>query len=209
MSILIGIFFLAIIGFGLLESTLALMNKVLLISGPVLRELPTKAALKTTERGNFLIFAYVGLVLLVTQGLVYRRLVARVGEVIFLRLGSVLMIIGMVCVIVIALSVDTNWFGSREAMWVAALCVLTILDAGFALMNPSVQALISKRSDPARQGEILGINQSASALGRILGPMIGLELFFVGPAHILPYVLGTVLLGVVCLLTLRIHAERA
>jgi len=36
------------------------------------------------------------------------------------------------------------------------LISLAVSVFGFAFMTPSVQALISRRSDPARQGEVLG-----------------------------------------------------
>ena len=68
----------------------------------------------------------------------------------------------------------------------------------------SAQALISRRSDPAKQGEILGVNQSASALARILGPMVAITLFYVLPSHILPYLVGAGLMGIALLLSLRI-----
>jgi hypothetical protein len=41
---------------------------------------------------------------------------------------------------------------------------------GFAFITPSLQSLISRRSDPAKQGGILGVAQSISALARICGP---------------------------------------
>ena len=59
-------------------------------------------------------------------------------------------------------------------------------------------------SDPAKQGEILGVNQSASALARILGPMLAITLFYVLPSHILPYLIGTGLMGIALLLSFRI-----
>ena len=63
---------------------------------------------------------------------------------------------------------------------------------------------ISRRSDPAKQGEILGVNQSASALARILGPMVAITLFYVLPSHILPYLVGAGLMGIALLFSLRI-----
>jgi len=89
----------------------------------------------------------------------------------------------------------------------AALVILAVLVTGFALMTPSVQALISKRADPARQGEILGANQSASALARILGPAIGSWLFFVTPSHVLPYAVGATLMAFVFGMTLRLRQD--
>src|SRR4029450_7517733 len=49
---------------------------------------------------------------------------------------------------------------------------------GFALMTPSLQSLISRRSDPAKQGGILGVSQSTSSLARVVGPLIAVPLFF-------------------------------
>jgi MFS family permease len=85
-----------------------------------------------------------------------------------------------------------------------ALVILAVLVGGFALMTPSVQALISRNADPTRQGEILGVNQSMSALARILGPGLGSFLFFVEPSHVMPYVAGAALMAVVLGLTLRL-----
>jgi MFS family permease len=53
---------------------------------------------------------------------------------------------------------------------------------------------VSRRTSADRQGEILGVNQSASALARILGPVIGITLYKVEESHLLPYIVGAVLL---------------
>jgi hypothetical protein len=53
---------------------------------------------------------------------------------------------------------------------------LTIVVVGFAFMMPSLNALVSRRTDPARQGSILGVGQSISSLARILGPVVGIPL---------------------------------
>ena len=45
---------------------------------------------------------------------------------------------------------------------------LAVIVTGFAFVNPSLNSLLSRRSDPARQGGILGIGQSISSLARIL-----------------------------------------
>jgi MFS family permease len=74
------------------------------------------------------------------------------------------------------------------------LPVLAVAVLGFAFLTPSAQALISRRSPADRQGEVLGVNQSASALARILGPVCGLALYKATPTHLLPYVFGAALL---------------
>jgi predicted MFS family arabinose efflux permease len=50
---------------------------------------------------------------------------------------------------------------------------LTIEVSGFAFLPASLNALLSRRSDPAKQGGIFGVNQSAQALARIIGPVMG------------------------------------
>src|SRR6202030_3333542 len=71
---------------------------------------------------------------------------------------------------------------------------LTVAVVGFALLTPSAQALVSRRTDSSRQGEVLGVNQSASAMARILGPGLGLTLYKLTDTHLLPYVFGALLL---------------
>jgi MFS family permease len=61
-------------------------------------------------------------------------------------------------------------------------------------LTPSAQALVSRRSDPEKQGEILGVNQSASAMARILGPALGPPLYKWTTSHLLPYAFGAGLL---------------
>jgi len=74
------------------------------------------------------------------------------------------------------------------------LTALTLCVVGFALLTPSAQALVSRRTAADRQGEILGVNQSFSALARILGPVLGLTLYKATANHLLPYLAGGILL---------------
>jgi MFS family permease len=202
-GLLILTFFLATLAFGSLESTLALINKWLLTGETTLHVKLTRAAARTTERSNFLVFAYVGFILMLTQGLVYRRFVQRVGEVRFMRAGTAFMALGLAGAVGVLMG--RPWLeatsdpssattSGRGLLLAIALLDMTVAVIGFALLTPSVQALISRRSDPAKQGEILGVNQSASAMARILGPLIGLSLFNLVPSHILPYAFGSALL---------------
>jgi MFS family permease len=88
------------------------------------------------------------------------------------------------------------------------MVILAIGITGFAFMTPSVQSLISRWSDPTRQGEILGVNQAINALARILGPFTGLLLFHIPQTrHTVPYIVSAVLLLGVLGLTLRLHQE--
>jgi DHA1 family tetracycline resistance protein-like MFS transporter len=192
---LILIYFLAIFAFAQFEATLALL---------------TQSAFSMSDEDNFLVFATVGAVLMVAGG-VYRPMAKRGNERKLLRAGVGLMMIGLSAVAVVAFVV---WGQRQEGRPVqvaelkAGLYVaMSVAVAGFAFINPSVSALVSKRSDPSRQGEVLGVNQSFASLGRILGPFLGSVLFQVGATRTLPYVAAVGLLLIVAGLLPRIRAN--
>src|SRR5205807_475607 len=144
-------FFLATLAFGGLESTLALANQVLLYPQEELTRATATETILSKEKlqNNSWVFAYVGFVLMLTQAFLYRRLVHRVGEVQFMRVGVALMCLGLVGAVVL-LYVRSPDETSRSLMLFAGLD-MTITVVGFALLTPSVQALISRRSDPTIQ----------------------------------------------------------
>lgn len=221
----IVIFFLSTCAFANFEPTLALLTKV--------------RAIGLSDKSNFLIFAYVGLVLALVQGILYRRLALRVSELTFIMTGTLLMALGLAglggvawlasqfapkfgedLATIGAMLSGTPHMGIAGAPWaglslaapqtsvlliVLLMLILIVAITGFAFVVPSVQALISRLSDPTKQGEILGINQSANALARILGPFFGVVLFYSTADHTMPYVFGTLLLTVVLLLTNRLR----
>jgi MFS family permease len=173
-------FFLASLGFAAFEATLSLL---------------VKDALGLDEAHTFWVFAFVGLVLVLTQGFLYRRVLApRLGEPALMALGMALMGLGVLAlggVAVLAAGDDRPGF---DVLLGLTLPVLAVAVVGFACLTPSAQALISRRSPADRQGEVLGVNQSASALARILGPVCGLALYKATPTHLLPYAFGAALL---------------
>jgi MFS family permease len=91
----------------------------------------------------------------------------------------------------------------RWAFYAAAALVVV----GFAFINPSVSALISRRADADRQGEVLGVNQSFASLARIVGPLTGMSLFSLHPSHVLPYAAAVVLLLAVAAILPRLTTE--
>jgi MFS family permease len=186
---LIVIFFLSTLAFANFEPTLALLT--------------TTGGLRLSDQKNFLLFAYVGLVLALAQGGLYRPLAKRYSEVTFIWLGAILMAFGLSALGIVAAFSEAPT-ENRGMLLTALLAILAVAVTGFAFVTPSVQALISRLSDPNRQGEILGVNQSASAMARILGPALGVPLYFLTPSHILPYIFGTALLLLVMVLTARL-----
>jgi MFS family permease len=183
------IYFLVIFGFANFEGTLALLTR--------------DALGLTDDRDNFLIFAYVGLVLMVVQGGVYRRLVGTLPVESLLTAGVVMMLLGLCGVAAVA----ANPLGlGRGGLYALFFVVTALAVAGFSFVNPSVSALVSRRSDPNRQGEVIGVNQSFAALGRILGPFLGLVLFEADPNRVAPYLAAVGLLVLVVALLPRVRA---
>ncbi|MFN4257857.1 MAG: MFS transporter [Gemmataceae bacterium] len=179
-NILILIFFLITFAFASFEATVSLLIRDVLAYG---------------DKNNFWMFAYIGFILLVTQGGLYQMLARRgVTEATFTMMGLGLLVVGM------AGLGGAAWLASQPEpyghgvlrTWMLAVLALAVM--GFAFVTPSVQALISRRSPATQQGEILGVNQSGSALARILGPLIGLWIYKLEPTHMLTYALATVLL---------------
>jgi MFS family permease len=186
-GLLIVIFFMAVFAFANFEGTLSLLNK---------------SAFDLGNDWNYLIFAFVGASLMIAQGYIYRKLISTWGEVKLARVGIVLMLLGLANLAGVAATADASQAGIiRWLMLLWFLATLFVAVCGFAFLNPSMNALISKRTDADKQGEVLGANQSASALARILGPAVGNGLFPLTNRHELPYVVAAGLLLVVMLLS--------
>jgi MFS family permease len=148
--ILVAMFF-TTFAFAQFESTLALLTKQMGVS----------------DAKNYLVFAYVGFVLAISQGLIVRRLVPRVGEFWMSMAGTALMAAGLIGVA----------FASHLQS-VGFLCVvIAVCVAGFSALNPSLQSLLSRNTQASEQGAILGIGQGITAVSRILGPFIGIVMF--------------------------------
>lgn len=141
----------------------------------------TEEAFHLSDQRNFLLFTYIGVVLTIAQGLLVRRLVPKLGEPLMLCIGAVLLTGGLAMV---NISISAASF-----TWLLVVTPLTV--CGFAFITPSAQSLISRRSDPSRQGEILGVAQSASAMARILAPVLGNVLFDLGARW--PYVVAALM----------------
>lgn len=105
-------------------------------------------------------FAYIGVIIIFTQGFLVRRLLPKWGERRVLRLGLVLFAIGLTG---IAISPTVGFMA----------VAMTLLSLGNGLTNPSTLGSISVLAEAEEQGAAMGVTQSMASLGRILGPAIG------------------------------------
>ena len=62
------------------------------------------------------------------------------------------------------------------------LMVATAVEvSGIAFVFPAISSLISRRSDPAKQGGILGAGESVGSIARIAGFGAGVPLYLLNP----------------------------
>ena len=148
-------------------------------------------ALGESDKDNFLIFAYVGFILTLSQGFIVRRLSSKLDPKWLALGGTAVMIAGLLLI----------GFAGKNGSVTQLFMVLPIAVVGFSAVTPSLQALLSLRTSADMQGEVLGLGQSMSALARIAGPVIGMQMF--DETHVeWPYWVGAAMMGVGLVLVL-------
>jgi len=117
-----------------------------------------------------LTLAGVGICSMIVQGGLVRPVVAKIGERRALAAGLVFGAIGF------------SWYGlATTGSWFLAGVPLMAM---WGFVNPSLQALMTRRVSPSEQGRLQGANSSLTALAGIFGPGIFSQLFstFIGAA---------------------------
>ena len=144
---------------------------------------------------NGYLFAFVGILGAVLQGLAIGRLTRRFGELRLLAAGLFLLAVGL--------------FGLGMAGSVAMLFATSaLLGIGFGLANPSLASLVSRSADPADQGMVLGVYQSASSLSRVVGPLLaGVAFAHLGKSA--PFLVGAAVLLPVAVIVVRMAVRPA
>jgi DHA1 family tetracycline resistance protein-like MFS transporter len=104
----------------------------------------------------------VGVTMAVVQGGLIGKLSRRFGEVPLIRCGTVLMAIGLVAMPLLG---ESGSFG-------LLLANNALLAVGSGMTTPSLTGLLSRAVGADQQGAALGLGQSASALGRVIGPAV-------------------------------------
>jgi DHA1 family tetracycline resistance protein-like MFS transporter len=137
---------------------------------------------------NAWVFAFIGLLAALLQGVVVRRLLPVMGERRMAILGFILFIAGFLVVA-----------GAPGAVWLFP--GLAAIAAGSSFTNPTLNAFISQRSPATEQGSILGTTQSVLSLTRVAGPAwAGLVFDRFGAAS--PYWTGAAFIALAMLLAL-------
>jgi MFS family permease len=127
-------------------------------------------------------FSAVGAVIVIVQGGLVRPVVHHLGEIRTLGLGLTLDAAGLAVL-------------APARSWALAAPALLALTVGQGLVQTTMSSTLAGRADPRRRGEVLGVQQSAGGLARVLGPVVGGALLG-DPATDWPYVVGAVLMMV-------------
>ena len=126
------------------------------------------ARFNLTEASTALVFLGVGVVMSAVQGSLIGPLTSRFGSLQLLRNGLVLVSIGLL-------------FLGAAVIWPTMIVAPLFMVIGAGISNPSLTALVADSAHEDRRGEALGIQQSASALARVIGPpLAGLAFDHVG-----------------------------
>jgi DHA1 family tetracycline resistance protein-like MFS transporter len=153
--------FLALVAFSGFEATFALFGA---------RHLGLRIA------STAAVFTAVGAAIVLVQGGLAYRVVAILGATTTLLAGLLANAGGLVL-----LSLGRSW-----ALVAPALVVLT---AGQGLVQTTMVTLMAGRAEPGRRGSVLGVQQSAGGLARVVGPALGGALLGAAASG-LPYLVG-------------------
>jgi len=121
----------------------------------------------------------VGVVMALTQGGLIPRLAPRLGEARLIQAGVAIQALAFAL-----LGLSTRLGGVVTLYLSAGLIAL-----GNGATQPALPAFASRRAPPGTQGGTLGTLQSAAALARALGPLLGGALYAtIAPSA--PYLIG-------------------
>jgi len=162
---LIFLFFLTMMSFTVMEATLALLAE-------------KKFQFTAVHTGYF--FAYIGILIVIMQGVLVGPLVKRFGEKKLISFGILSLVVGLLM--------------TPFAPTVLILSIAMIFLAfGQGMLNPSLHSLTSKYCEDGEKGEILGLQQAFGCLARIGGPFMGGLLFTLG-GHVVPYLFASLIM---------------
>jgi MFS family permease len=135
------------------------------------------------------IFIYIGIIQILLQGFMIRRIVKKLSEEKLIVLGPMLMMLGTLIM-----------YLSNIAVFLIAITAISI---GSGITNTVIPSLISKKAPKDEQGGMLGINRSVSSSAFVPGPIIeGLAFEFAGLAT--PLLLTAILLATAFILSCRV-----
>jgi MFS family permease len=128
-----------------------------------------------------LVFGVVGITNAIAQWFLTGRLSKRYGEALMLACGMGLTVVATA---LLPFSIGL----------VTTTALMALMAFGQSVAFPNVSALISRNSDPDRQGQALGLNNATNALARVTGPLCA-SLVFSRVSVNAPFWLGAIIVA--------------
>lgn len=179
LSLLLGVYFLTISAFTAMSALLALFAEA-------------RFGLEADDVG--LLFALAGATTVVVRGVLLGWFVRRFGEPFTVRIGTIGLLITLGAMPLLP-----------SPAWLWALMPLYAFGAG--TLFPALASLVSRATDDASQGSVLGGSQVVGGLGRVVGPLwAGWVFQQIGIGT--PFTIGAVVVAMAFLLALRIPPAR-
>ena len=141
-------------------------------------------------RENGFLFAYIGVVLVIVQGLLVGRVTSWLGE------KRLILAAGLAAAIGMAL------FPVARDVWVMVVAA-GLLAAGIGFAEPTLNAVLSHAVTAKQRGTVMGAAASSRGLGMVFGPTLA-GLIFVAQGRHAPFVAGAIVLCLGTILVLRL-----
>lgn len=163
---LIACAFVAVVAFSAFEATFSLL---------------AENRFGLTESATYGVFFVIGIAIVFVQGGLIHPIVAALGETRTIRTGLACNAVGLA-------------FVALDGGWATLTPGLALLVVGQGMVTPTLASAVAGRARHERRGAVLGMQQSAGGLARVVGPAAGGALFqHVGISS--PYVVGACLAG--------------
>jgi multidrug resistance protein len=155
------------------------------------------SALEEATSLTSLFLVVVGITATLVQGFLVRKWLRTHSEVTLFRGGLLVIAMSLIAIPLF------GWSGSFSLFLISGVT----LALGSGMFNPSMAGLVSLASPESKQGFGLAVNQSAAALGRIIGPTSAGVLFSLHPNA--PFLVGASLTMVALMLSRRVVDGRS
>jgi multidrug resistance protein len=139
------------------------------------------------------IFTYIGVLSFTMRSLLLGPIVDRLGEPRTMRLGTVVLVLGLFL------------YPVPRSLWTLA-AVIPLVPIGTALLFPSTTSLMSRHSDPRELGATMGVAQTFAGFARVAAPLLATAAFQ-RLGHAWPFYLAGGCVAVVGILAFRVQAN--
>jgi MFS family permease len=139
------------------------------------------------------VFLYVGVLSFVMRSLLLGPIVDRIGEAWAMRIGTVLLVLGLAL------------YPVPRDLWTLAI-VIPLVPIGTALLFPATTSLMSGYSEPGELGTTMGVAQTFAGIARVVAPILA-TMAFQRLGHGSPYYAAGVLVAVVGIMAFQIDVH--